>query len=146
MIGNTYVTPLLSLMAIACSAPALAMSQPSLNSAVARLAAVSCVVRPAPTSTRPKGSVDVGGGRIYYEVLGDGPPLVLIHDGILHSEVWDSQFGVFAERYRVIRYDRRGYGRHRVAGHRLSHPRGGVVGEARCGRGRHRDLCHHHDL
>jgi pimeloyl-ACP methyl ester carboxylesterase len=57
------------------------------------------------------GYLDVGGGRIYYEVLGEGRPVVLIHDGMLHSEVWENQFRPFAERYRVIRYDRRGYGR-----------------------------------
>jgi pimeloyl-ACP methyl ester carboxylesterase len=43
--------------------------------------------------------------------MGEGPALVLVHDGLLHSVTWDRQFPVFAEVYRTIRYDRRGYGR-----------------------------------
>jgi pimeloyl-ACP methyl ester carboxylesterase len=51
------------------------------------------------------------GGRLYYEVFGAGFPIVLIHDGLAHSPVWDAQVAAFAPHYRVIRYDRRGYGR-----------------------------------
>jgi pimeloyl-ACP methyl ester carboxylesterase len=51
-------------------------------------------------------------GRIWYEVFGaGGPTLVLIHDGMAHSEVWDEQVAALAGEYRVVRYDRRGYGR-----------------------------------
>lgn len=57
------------------------------------------------------GYLDVGGGKIYYETRGNGPALVLVHDGLLHREMWDGQWEVFAKNYRVIRYDRRGYGR-----------------------------------
>jgi pimeloyl-ACP methyl ester carboxylesterase len=38
------------------------------------------------------GFVQVEGGRLYYEAVGDGPPLVLIHAGFLDSRMWDSQF------------------------------------------------------
>lgn len=55
--------------------------------------------------------LDLEGGRIFYEVFGDGFPLVLIHDGLAHSVVWDAQVEDLASDYRVIRYDRRGYGR-----------------------------------
>lgn len=58
------------------------------------------------------GYVDVEGGRLYYEELGEGSPIVLVHDGLLHSETWDAQFQVLAAAgHRVVRYDRRGYGR-----------------------------------
>ena len=57
------------------------------------------------------GYCDVDAGRLYYEVFGEGPAIVLIHDGLLHSEVWDNQIGPLSARYKVIRYDRRGYGR-----------------------------------
>lgn len=57
------------------------------------------------------GYLDVGGAKIYYETRGSGPALVLVHDGLLHRETWDSQWEAFAKNYRVIRYDRRGYGR-----------------------------------
>ena len=57
------------------------------------------------------GLIDVGGGRLYYEVEGDGHPLLLIHGGLGDLRMWDEQVSVFAERYRVIRYDTRGIGR-----------------------------------
>ncbi len=58
-----------------------------------------------------KGYLEVPGGRLYYEVTGSGPPLVLIHAGVANLRMWDSQVPVFAKEYRVIRYDTRGYGR-----------------------------------
>jgi 3-oxoadipate enol-lactonase len=57
------------------------------------------------------GFIDVDGGRLYYEVEGDGHPLLLIHGGLGDLRMWDDQVPVFAERYRVIRYDTRGIGR-----------------------------------
>jgi len=48
---------------------------------------------------------------IHCEAAGSGPPVVLTHDGLLHSESWDAQFGTLAANYRVARWDRRGYGR-----------------------------------
>jgi pimeloyl-ACP methyl ester carboxylesterase len=57
---------------------------------------------------------EVNGTRLYYEVAGEGHPLVLIHAGIADSRMWDDQFDVFAQRYRVIRYDLRGFGRSEV--------------------------------
>ena len=57
------------------------------------------------------GFLDVSGGRIYYEVEGEGHPLLLIHGGLGSLRMWDGQVPTFAERYRVIRYDTRGFGR-----------------------------------
>lgn len=57
------------------------------------------------------GFLEVPGGRIYYEVEGDGRPLLLIHGGLGSLRMWDDQVPAFADRYRVIRYDTRGYGR-----------------------------------
>jgi len=57
------------------------------------------------------GFLDVEGGRLYYDVAGEGHPLVLIHAGVADSTMWDEQMGAFTERYRVIRYDTRGYGK-----------------------------------
>lgn len=53
----------------------------------------------------------VEGGRLYYEVLGEGLPLILIHAGFLDSRMWDEQFKLFAEEFKVIRYDVRGFGK-----------------------------------
>jgi 3-oxoadipate enol-lactonase len=56
------------------------------------------------------GYVDIEGGRLYYEDLGSGEPIVLIHGGSLDRRMWDPQFQAFARRFRVIRYDVRGHG------------------------------------
>ena len=61
------------------------------------------------------GYADVDGGRLYYETSGKGPALVLIHAGFLDSRMWDIQFQLFSENYRVIRYDVRGFGKSDVA-------------------------------
>ena len=55
--------------------------------------------------------IDVDGGKLFYEIAGEGETIVLLHDGILHHVVWDEQFPVLAKNYRVVRYDRRGFGR-----------------------------------
>lgn len=56
------------------------------------------------------GFLDVPGGRLHYEVEGSGHPLVMIHAGIANLRMWDPQVSVLAPRYRVIRYDTRGFG------------------------------------
>ena len=58
------------------------------------------------------GFIDVKDGKLYYEKTGQGDEtIVFIHDGLVHGEVWDDQFLAFSEEYRLVRYDRRGYGR-----------------------------------
>jgi 3-oxoadipate enol-lactonase len=61
-------------------------------------------------STSTSGFAQVNGTRLYYEMAGEGYPLVLMHGGIMDSTMWDDQFEAFAQRYRVIRYDLRGFG------------------------------------
>ena len=48
------------------------------------------------------GFLEVGGGRLYYEVEGDGHPLTLIHAGIANLRMWDDQVPAFAERCRHL--------------------------------------------
>lgn len=57
------------------------------------------------------GFADVNGTRLYYQTAGSGEPLVFIHGYTLDTRMWDDQFEVFAQRYRVIRYDVRGFGK-----------------------------------
>jgi non-heme chloroperoxidase len=49
---------------------------------------------------------------IYYEDHGAGPPVVLIHGWPLNGDAWEKQTrALLAAGYRVITYDRRGFGR-----------------------------------
>ena len=57
------------------------------------------------------GFIEVPGARLYYEVEGDGPPLTLIHAGVAHLRMWDGQVEAWRDRFRVIRYDTRGFGK-----------------------------------
>ena len=59
------------------------------------------------------GVARINGAELYHETSGEGYPLVLLHDGLLDSRVWDKLFEIFSESYETIRYDRRGYGRSR---------------------------------
>ncbi|GAC1344419.1 MAG: alpha/beta hydrolase [Ktedonobacteraceae bacterium] len=62
------------------------------------------------TKQTETGFAELNGTKLYYEVAGEGHPLVLLHGGLVDRRLWDEQFGVFAQHYRVIRYDMRGYG------------------------------------
>jgi pimeloyl-ACP methyl ester carboxylesterase len=57
-----------------------------------------------------KGFAEVNGTTLYYEVAGAGRPLVLNHGGLVDHHLWDDQFAAFAQYFKVIRYDLRGYG------------------------------------
>jgi pimeloyl-ACP methyl ester carboxylesterase len=70
---------------------------------------------------RETGEAEVNGARIYYEVAGEGEPLVLVHAGIADSRMWEGQFAAFSERYRVIRYDMRGFGKTEMVDEPFSH-------------------------
>lgn len=53
----------------------------------------------------------VNGAEIYYEIAGEGAPLIFIHAGIADSRMWNIQFEAFSKQYRTLRYDMRGYGK-----------------------------------
>lgn len=55
--------------------------------------------------------IDANGTRLYVETTGSGAPLVFVHGFSLDTRMWDDQWEPFAERFRVIRYDLRGFGR-----------------------------------
>ncbi|MCE7983235.1 MAG: alpha/beta hydrolase [Caldilinea sp. CFX5] len=61
-------------------------------------------------TTVQTGFADLNEATIYYEVAGTGEPLILVHAGICDARMWDEQFAFFAQSYRVVRYDQRGYG------------------------------------
>jgi pimeloyl-ACP methyl ester carboxylesterase len=50
------------------------------------------------------------GVRISYEVVGDGPALLLSHGYSATARMWDGQLDALSDRYRVITWDMRGHG------------------------------------
>ncbi len=63
-----------------------------------------------PQGNHQTGIAHVNGTQLYYEVAGTGHPFTLIHGLLLDRRCWDDQFEVFAQQYRVLRYDLRGWG------------------------------------
>jgi 3-oxoadipate enol-lactonase len=47
---------------------------------------------------------------LHYEVAGEGPPVVLLHEGIADSRMWEPQWRTWPAHHRVVRYDMRGFG------------------------------------
>ena len=75
----------------------------------------------AQAQTPNKGYAEVNGTRLYYEVAGKGQTVVLVHGGLVDSRLWDDQMKPFAKRYRVVRYDLRGFGKSASATEAFSH-------------------------
>jgi 3-oxoadipate enol-lactonase len=48
---------------------------------------------------------------LWYDETGEGPPIVLLHEGVVDSRIWDPVVPLLAGRHRVVRYDQRGFGR-----------------------------------
>jgi 3-oxoadipate enol-lactonase len=62
-------------------------------------------------TAKSSGYAEVNGARLYYEIEGEGRPVVLLHSALMNSKMWDEQLTALAPRYRVIRYDMRGFGK-----------------------------------
>ncbi|HEY9526773.1 MAG TPA: alpha/beta hydrolase [Anaerolineales bacterium] len=67
------------------------------------------------------GFIQVDNARLYYETAGQGVPVVMIHAGVADSRQWNNEFAFFAPKYRVVRYDMRGYGKSEPADGEFSH-------------------------
>ena len=48
---------------------------------------------------------------LHTEVTGEGPPVVLLHAGVVDSRIWSRVVPLLAARHTVVTYDQRGYGR-----------------------------------
>jgi pimeloyl-ACP methyl ester carboxylesterase len=56
-------------------------------------------------------TVDVNGGRLWYDEAGSGETVLLLHGGLGDSGLWDPVVPLLAERFRTLRTDLRFYGR-----------------------------------
>lgn len=63
------------------------------------------------TIARRSGFLERDGERLYYEVNGEGPPLVLCHGAGGNHAVWYQQVAHFALTRQVVTWDHRGFGR-----------------------------------
>jgi pimeloyl-ACP methyl ester carboxylesterase len=70
-----------------------------------------------------QGIAVVEGARIYYEIAGEGPPVVFINPGALDCRIWDPQWPAFVARHRALRYDPRGFRGSSKPGGAFSHIR-----------------------
>jgi 3-oxoadipate enol-lactonase len=53
---------------------------------------------------------EINGAELNYEFAGDGPAVVLVHEGVCDLRMWDELVEVLATEFAVLRYDLRGYG------------------------------------
>jgi len=67
--------------------------------------------KPSSAAKLTAGTLPVSGGGLYYEVQGEGQPIILLHAGGMDSKMWDAQFNYLSQQFRVVRYDQRGFGR-----------------------------------
>lgn len=58
-----------------------------------------------------RGRFNLADGQIYFEVAGDGEPVVFLHGFGLDLRMWEPQFRALRNDFRLIRYDLRGFGR-----------------------------------
>lgn len=65
----------------------------------------------AAMTVRTTGYLTRDADRLWYECIGEGEPLVLCHGLGGNATVWWQQVPVFGERYRLILWDQRGFGR-----------------------------------
>ncbi len=63
---------------------------------------------PKPDQT---GYAPVNGIQMYYAVFGTGDPILLIHGGLGHADIWASQVAAMSKTHKVIVADSRGHGR-----------------------------------
>ena len=57
------------------------------------------------------GYAPVNGIEMYYAVYGAGDPVLLIHGGLGHADIWASQVATMSKTHKVIVADSRGHGR-----------------------------------
>ena len=55
--------------------------------------------------------IKVNDVELYYEMHGEGEPIIFVHGWMDDCSAWNSQIDFFAKKYNVIAYDHRGHGR-----------------------------------
>lgn len=63
------------------------------------------------SSEHASGYAQSGHAKLYFETAGSGDALVFVHAGVTDRRMWDPQVEYFAPKYRVVRFDLRGFGK-----------------------------------
>ncbi|MHC8286093.1 alpha/beta fold hydrolase [Pseudomonas sp. XS1P51] len=66
---------------------------------------------PQVTTAAKSGYLDANGARLFYRVVGQGSPVILLHGGLANSDYWGNQVDVLAPHHTVVLLDSRGHGR-----------------------------------
>jgi pimeloyl-ACP methyl ester carboxylesterase len=66
---------------------------------------------PAMPAAVESGYAPVNGIQMYYAVYGSGDPILLIHGGLGHADIWSDQIAELSKAHKVIVADSRGHGR-----------------------------------
>src|SRR5882724_8827227 len=71
------------------------------------------ILPPAPPMPKAaaSGYAPVNDIKMYYAIYGQGEPLIMLHGGLAHADVWGNQIPAFAQHFKVIVADSRGHGR-----------------------------------
>jgi pimeloyl-ACP methyl ester carboxylesterase len=96
---------------LACAAISLSLSL-SLGASAQAADRWTGIPDPAPMpEARQSGYAPVNGIEMYYAVYGTGSPVLLIHGGLGHADLWGAQVADLARDHQVIVADSRGHGR-----------------------------------
>jgi len=57
---------------------------------------------------------------LYYQIHGEGTPLILLHGGLGHSGHWKNQLDLLSKHFKVISVDSRGHGRSTMSDQQIS--------------------------
>jgi pimeloyl-ACP methyl ester carboxylesterase len=68
-----------------------------------------------------QGRIGIGSGWLSYRVTGFGPPVVLLHGFGFDCRMWDDHVPHLSNRYAVVQYDLRGFGRSTAGRDSYSH-------------------------
>lgn len=75
------------------------------------LTGVVMLLGPARPALAQGSLLTINGTQLHVTVEGSGRPVVLLHGGFMDSTMWDAQSAVLAKKFKVIRFDLRGFGR-----------------------------------
>jgi len=60
------------------------------------------------------GFTEINGTKLYYEMSGEGTPMIFLHGFACDHSNWENQVKYFSKKFKVITYDMRGFGKSTV--------------------------------